>query len=166
MVHIYCGNGKGKTTAALGLAIRMAGTGGSVHLYQFMKGNPSSELASLEKLGIKVRRLSENYGFSSGMTDEIRKKVTEEHNAMLDECIKDECDLMILDEIFSAVNKELADKEKALSVMYLLSHFKDIVLTGREPMQEFLDGADYITEMQCVRHPFEKGIKARKGIEY
>ena len=56
MVHIYCGNGKGKTTAALGLAIRMAGTGGSVHLYQFMKGNPSSELASLEKLGIKLRR--------------------------------------------------------------------------------------------------------------
>ena len=166
MIHIYCGNGKGKTTAALGLAVRYAGTGNTVHIYQFMKGNPTSEIMSLEKLGIKVCRLSKDYGFSSQMTDADRLKVTAEHNAMLDECMKDDCGLMILDEIFPAVNKGLADKEKALQVMYLLSHFQDIVLTGRDPAKEFLDGADYITDMQCVRHPFQHGVKARRGIEY
>ena len=69
MVHIYCGSGKGKTTAALGLAVRSAGAGYPVHIYQFMKGNPTSELESLEKLGIQVRRLSKDYGFSSQMSD-------------------------------------------------------------------------------------------------
>ena len=166
MIHIYCGDGKGKTTAALGLALRAAGAGRRVHIYQFMKGSATSELVSLERLGIQVKRLSRDYGFVKNMTGEEKSLVKAEHDAMLGECMRDDCDLMILDEIFSAVNKGLADKDKALQVMHLLSHFEDIVLTGRDPAPEFLDGADYITDMQCVRHPYQRGIAARKGIEY
>ena len=166
MIHIYCGDGKGKTTAALGLALRAAGAGWKVHIYQFMKGSPTSELVSLEKLGIQVKRLSRDYGFVKNMTEEEKQLVKSEHDALLGECMRDDCDLMILDEIFSAVNKGVADKEKALQVMHLCSHFQDIVLTGRDPDREFLDAADYITDMQSVRHPYQKGIAARKGIEY
>lgn len=166
MIHIYCGNGKGKTTAALGLAVRMTGAGGRVHICQFMKGSETSELTSLKRLGIRVRRLSKDHGFSRNMTDDVKKAVRAEHDAMLDECLGDECDLLILDEIFSAVNNGLADKDKALQVMHLVSHFTDIVLTGRDPADEFLSDADYITDMNCVRHPYQRGICARKGIEY
>ena len=167
MLHIYCGNGKGKTTAALGLALRAAGSGMRVHFVQFLKGSDTSELNSLARIPeITVLRCDRNYGFTFRMTEADKAALTACHNAML-QTIQErlpETDLLILDEFCAAYNQKLLDCDFAEQ---LIADCKtELVLTGRNPAEKFLAMADYISEIQAVRHPYEKGIAARKGIEF
>lgn len=172
MMHIYCGNGKGKTTAAVGLAVRAAGSGMRVYIVQFMKGNPTGELEILRSIyGITVDRPDRNYGFSFSMTDKDKGLLTDCHNRLAADAEKEirsgGADMLVLDEIFSALNKGLLDEKVADSLISAAREMgAEIVMTGREPPEKYLSAADYISEIAAVRHPFEKGIKARKGIEY
>lgn len=171
MIHVYCGDGKGKTTCALGLAIRAAGAGMNVVIVQFLKGSHTCELDSLKKLpNITVLRNEKDYGFVNNMTAEQLEQVTSEHNKNLDEALKliatGKCDMLILDEVTYVYEIGLADKTK---IDHLLTDTPDgleLVITGRNPNKLFIDNADYMTEMKQIKHPFEKGISARKGIEY
>lgn len=167
MVHIYCGDGKGKTTAALGLALRAAGSGMRVHFVQFLKGSETSELASLSRIPeITVLRCDRNYGFTFRMTDADKAALTACHNTML-QTVQErlpETDLLVLDEFFAAYNQHLMDR--ALAEQIITDCKAELVLTGRDPAEQFLALADYVSEIRAVRHPYTRGIKARKGIEY
>lgn len=173
MIHIYCGDGKGKTTAAMGLAMRMAGSGGRVHIVQFLKGSPSGEINFLRDTKnsgdtkITVSRCDKNYGFYKSMSNSEKSEITACHNKNIDEALSllSELDMLVLDEIFAAVNYGLADMDKIKKLIEGCSH-TELVMTGRNPGKYFLDKADYISEIKKIRHPFDKGISARKGIEF
>lgn len=167
MLHIYCGDGKGKTTAALGLALRAAGSGMRVHFVQFLKGSETSELVSLARIPeITVLRCDRNYGFTFNMSDADKAALTACHNAMLRRIRErlPETDLLVLDEFCAAYRQKLLDC--ALAEQLIAECGAELVLTGRDPAQRFLDMADYVSEIHAVRHPYEQGIAARKGIEY
>lgn len=175
MIHLYTGDGKGKTTAAVGLAVRAAGSGMKVCFSQFMKGNDTGELHSLERLpGVKILRSGKNYGFYSSMSETDKRELTDVHNEILDQLLKavksQECRVCILDEVTYPVNWGLLEPEKLKSLLELgkgqTEDSVEIVLTGRSPADFLLECADYITEMKAVRHPYEKGVRARKGIEF
>ena len=169
MIHVYCGDGKGKTTAALGLILRHVGAGGRAVLAQFLKSSPTGELAALERLGVPVYRNELPHGFFPNMSEETKAKVRELHDQTLAAVTRlaraNECSLLVLDELNAALTLKLIDHEAVLSL--LDDHGEaELVVTGRDPCDEVLARADYVTEMKLVRHPYEKGAKARKGIEY
>jgi len=170
MLHIYCGNGKGKTTAAVGLAVRAAGSCMKTAFIQFLKNGTSSEAASLRSLGITVRAAESCTKFTFQMNEEELRRLGEEHDSLLDEAerlVEDGVKLLVLDEFIGAYGKPLLSREKAVSLLDKAEKSGcEVVLTGRDPAPELTDRADYITEMRAVRHPYEKGIAARPGIEY
>ena len=171
MLHIYCGDGKGKTTAALGLALRAAGSGMAVLLVQLMKGGFTSELAALSRIPeITVRRCDRDYDFSFRMDTDERVQITACHNRLLTEAAEalrsGRADMVVLDEFFAAWSTELLDRRLAEQLVAACPETAELVLTGRNPEADFLELADYVSEMRAVKHPYEKGIAARKGIEY
>lgn len=170
-LHIYCGSGKGKTTAALGLALRAAGAGRRVYFFQLLKGAYTSELASLGLIpDITVVRCEKNYGFVKNMTEEQKHEITLIHNEMLTSAKKlkndETADMLVLDELCAAYRHGLLDKKLAEELVTDKRTHCEIVITGRNPPDIFIEYADYISEIRCIRHPYEKGIPARKGIEY
>ena len=169
MIHIYCGDGKGKPTAALGLICRHVGTGGKAVLAQFLKSLPTGELKTLELLQVPVYRNELPHGFFPNMSEEMQKKVREMHNSTLAEVTRmaraNECTLLVLDELCAALSLGLIDREAVLSL--LDDHGNaELVITGRGPEDALLARADYVTEMKLIKHPYEKGVLARKGIEF
>ncbi len=171
LLHIYCGDGKGKTTAAIGLAVRAAGSGMHVYFAQFLKGGYTSELRILKMIPeITVERCDKNYGFSNKLTPEKREEITNCHNEILlhaEELIRSgAADMLIFDEFNAAYEYNLLDRHLAEKIILSTHDSCEIVLTGRCPDKKFIEAADYVSETAAVKHPFQKGIKARKGIEY
>ena len=175
MIHLYTGNGKGKTTAAIGLCIRAAGWDQQVCFAQFMKGNDTGELYVLKSLpGVTILRSEKNFGFYSSMSESDKEELIEIHNRILDRILelveRRNCQLVILDEITYPVNWGLLDIEKLKRLLAFGKQGGDqeteLVLTGRSAQDFLSDMAVYVTEMRCVRHPYEKGTGARKGIEF
>lgn len=173
MIQLYYGDGKGKTTAALGQLLRMSGWGEKTVFCQFMKGNDTGELHSLAQLkGVRILRSEKNFGFYSSMSEEEKKELTEIHNRLLAELLdiqkEGSAAMIVLDEITYPVNYGLIDQEKLQLFLKKAGEKKDqeVILTGRDPADFLRESADYITEMKCIRHPYEKNIPARKGIEY
>ncbi|MBQ2679934.1 MAG: cob(I)yrinic acid a,c-diamide adenosyltransferase [Firmicutes bacterium] len=170
LIHIYCGNGKGKTTAAVGLAIRAAGAGKQVVFAQFLKKGTSSEVGVLKGMKqIEVYTLSTHRGFYKNQTEAERKQTKKEYRELFDtvrERSRKDVNLLILDEIISACNHGIVEEESLIDFLKNKPEGLEVVLTGRSPSQNLLDLADYVTEMKKIKHPFDKGIKARKGIEF
>lgn len=169
LLHIYCGDGKGKTTAAVGLAVRNAGAGGKVVFAQFFKDGSSSEIAVLKAIpGITVLNCTTHYGFYKRMSEETKEKARRDYTALLVTALEqaEKADLLILDEAVSAYTHEMFPREKLLEFLDSATEHLEVVLTGRNPAPELMERADYLTEMCCRRHPFEKGIPARRGIEF
>ncbi|MCH5274858.1 MAG: cob(I)yrinic acid a,c-diamide adenosyltransferase [Lachnospiraceae bacterium] len=170
-MHIYCGDGKGKTTAAAGLALRAAAAGEKVVFAQFMKGGRSGEVVTLSQLEqVTILRSEKNFPFYEEMTELQKAELTDIHNAILEELtarVNDgNCGLAVLDEITYPWNWGLIDIEKLQSFLQNAKGRAEVVCTGRDPADFLLEQADYITEMKCIRHPFEKGVAAREGVEY
>lgn len=166
LVHLYWGEGKGKTTAAVGLALRMLGSGGTVTVVQFLKDGQSSELEPLHRLGARVYSGQPGTKFFSQMTPEEREEVRARHNDLLRQALESPCDLLILDEACAAFR--LGMVEENLLRRAVLEHpaGREVVLTGRDPAPWMQEAADYSTEMCCHKHPYRQGIAARKGVEY
>lgn len=170
LIHVYCGDGKGKTTAAIGLAVRGAGSGMKVVLLQFLKGRPVSELAGLAMIpGIKVIRNCKDFGFYNTMTEQEKESITLLHNenlqTALDLVAKDKCDMLILDEIAAAYHYGLVDRAAVENLLRNKKPELELVLTGRNPDPLFLEKADYVSEIKKIKHPYDQNIGARKGIE-
>lgn len=167
LIHVYTGDGKGKTSAAIGLMMRAYGCGMKCVFVQFLKGSETGELETISKLGIKILRNSRDYGFWSGM-DEIQRNAVKLENTenllSAAECDAEGTELIVLDEVIPAYN--LGAVEKDVLINFLRSHNCELVLTGRNAPDELLNYADYVSEIKKIRHPFDKGVNARKGIEY
>lgn len=175
MIHLYTGNGKGKTSAAVGLCIRASGWGQPVCFAQFMKGNETGELHVLEKLSnVTILRSKKDFGFYHSMCQADQAELTEIHNDILDKLLSlakiEKYKMIVMDEITYPVKWELLDIKKLKQVLAMGKNRgpgeTELVLTGRGADKILIDAADYVTEMTSVRHPYEKGIKARKGIEF
>lgn len=171
LTHVYYGDGKGKTTAAIGLAVRAAGAGKQVIFAQFFKGGPTGELKSLEKLsGIRIFRNSEDVGFFKNMTLQQKEEAACMHTETMKKIFltmeKEPIDMVILDEITYPYEYGIIDKALVERLIFQKPKSLELILTGRNPSPLFLEAADYITEMKKIKHPFDKNITARKGIEY
>ncbi len=166
-LHIYCGDGKGKTTTSLGLAMRAAGAGMKVCFVQFMKGGETAELDTLKLIpNISVHRCNKEYGFLWNMSDSEKAEITDTHNELLATAFNSGADLVVLDEFNFAYSSGLMDKVLAEKLILDNKASCEIVLTGRDLAEIFIQEADYVSEICCVKHPYEKGVTARKGIEY
>lgn len=169
LVHLYCGDGKGKTTASMGLAVRAAGSGKRVLVVQFMKNGNSSELKVLETIpGIRCLFCPVQYGFIWNMTEEEKAAMRKDYTALFQQAAGQagEVDLLVLDEMMSAYGCGMVDQQAVLALLDAKAQGPEMVLTGRDPAPELIQRADYITEMKKIKHPFDQGMDARKGIEF
>jgi cob(I)alamin adenosyltransferase len=171
LIHLYTGDGKGKTTAAIGLAVRATGRGRRVMIIQFLKGRDSGELHSLTLLPrVTIGRLSRDYGFVPAMGPDERSEVRQEHDTLLHQAAQAvrtcRCDLLVLDEIAAALRHHLIDETQLLHLIDQRPSHVEIVLTGRDAPASLTERADYITDMQKTKHPFDQGVPARRGIEW
>lgn len=170
-IHIYTGDGKGKTTAAMGLALRAAGRGKSVVIVQFLKGSESGEIITLRQIpSITVFRNKKNYGFFGSMNEDDKAIVTSENNANLYKALglldEGACDLLILDEAMAAYALNAVSREDLDQLVLHKPEPLELVLTGREPPAHYLEAADYVSEIRKIKHPFDLGERAREGIEF
>lgn len=170
LIHIYEGDGKGKTTAAVGLSVRFAGNGGKVVFTQFLKRNDSGELSVLEQIeNICLLRCEKNFGFTFRMTPEEKQEAADYYNLhltkVLTEAVERQAGLLVLDEVLDAYNSNMISHEVLLKFLNEKPREMEVVLTGRNPAIELLELADYVTFMEKRKHPYDKGIGARKGIE-
>lgn len=167
MIQVYTGDGKGKTTAGLGLAIRAAGAGKKVYIAQFVKGRECSESNVLKKIkNIKIEQFGSGY-FIKGKP---RRKDIEAAGAGFKKIIgilkKNKFDVIILDEINVAMDLKLLDCHDVLKLIKNTSKKIELILTGRNAPREILKCADLVSRIKEIKHYFKSGLKARKGIEY
>ena len=170
-IHIYYGNGKGKTTCSMGLAVRAAGCGKKVLIIQFMKTGKSSEIKTLENIsGIKVMDAPRMKKFSFNMTDDEKQEMLEADNAVLGEIRQKVADggydLLIMDECLGSCHKGFLDEQLLIDFLRNKPEHLEVVMTGRHPDDTLMEIADYVTEMHKVKHPYDEGIMARRGIEF
>jgi cob(I)alamin adenosyltransferase len=165
-VHVFTGNGKGKTTAALGMAMRAAGAGKKAFIGQFIKGQPYSEHQILEKLGINYKL----FGLDCFIINKPTKKDKAAAQGGFEEMKKiiasGNYDMVILDEIHIATYYKLISVEDLKQLILSRPIKVELVLTGRYADPEIIEIADLVTEMKEVKHYFQKDVQARKGIEY
>lgn len=170
LIHIYCGEGKGKTTSAVGLTVRASGYGLKVLFMQFLKTGTSSELKVLKTLdGVTVMSTKHVTKFSFQMTEEEKAEVRRLNAAELQEAIRiaidENYDMIVFDEILGAIEAGLLDEKPVLEFLKNKPEHLEVVLTGRYPSDELVEMADYVSRVDKVKHPFDKGIPARAGIE-
>ena len=166
LVHIYTGDGKGKTTASIGLCVRCRGYGSKVCIFQFLKSMQSGELKSLEKLGIDVKEVSVSDKFYFNMTENEKKDTSDCIRETLSHIYDNECDLLVLDEIICVLDLKIISIEELIGIIKNKPKNCELVLTGRNMPDCLTEYADYVSEIKCIKHPYEKGIGARKAIEY
>ncbi len=166
-IHLYTGNGKGKTTAAIGLAVRAAGAGKKTFIAQFVKGMHYSELESLKRFPeIEIHQ----FGLDCFIVNEPTQKDIDaaRHGLNTVSAIisNKQYDVIILDEVCIALYYKLFSMEEFLDVLKLKPDETEIVMTGRYATQQLMDVADLVTEMKEVKHYYSCGVEARKGIEF
>jgi cob(I)alamin adenosyltransferase len=175
LVQIYTGDGKGKTTAAFGLALRAAGQGNKVLIYQFLKP-PSLDIGErfALKLGavrIRVEALDIPWDMSASFDNketirQTRTAISEVLKRIAETAEKKFYDVLILDEIIFCLSKGLAELQDVKNIIDRKHSSVEIVLTGRGASKELIALADLVTEMKNIRHPFDRGQSARRGIEF
>ena len=172
LVIVYTGNGKGKTTAALGIALRATGYNKKICMIQFIKGSwHYGEMDSSARLKPEFEMIAVGKGFV-GIIDD--KSPMEDHQKTAREAVKvsnekiqsGDYDIVILDEINYAVNLNLITVDDVLNIISAKPKRVDLVLTGNHAKNEVIEKADLVTEMKMIKHPFQKGIKAKEGIDF
>ena len=172
LVIVYTGNGKGKTTAALGMALRAVGYEHKVCMLQFIKGSwHYGEIDSSKKLEPNFELIPVGKGFVGILDDNSPR---EEHEKYAAEAVKicrekifsGKYDVVILDEVNYAINLDLIDVQDIIKIIKEKPFELDLVLTGRNVREEIVELADLVTEMKEIKHPFKSGIKAKKGIDF
>lgn len=171
LLHIYCGDGKGKTTASMGLVIRCAGAGEKVLVFQFLKGNSSSERKILEKTeNVTLLEGYPNVKFYNKMTEQDKQDMKIYYGKRFEEMVELLKDggyrLVVFDEIIATLNHGFLEEDVVVDFLKNKPQELEVVMTGRNPSETLLEMADYITEMKKIKHPYEKGVPARKCIEY
>lgn len=180
LIHIYCGSGKGKTTAAAGLSIRAAGRGIPVIFAQFLKGDTSGEIRVLERLEtVTVMHAPICYGFTFRMSGEEKESAKKEYEQLFERACgrageiagtegdkKEVRCLLVLDEVVAVCSTGLLDSGKVTRWLKEKPAGLEVVLTGRDPDPEWRELADYVSEIIAEKHPYSEGVTAREGIEF
>ncbi len=168
-VQVYTGNGKGKTTAALGLAVRAAGHGFHIYMLQFMKGKINyGELETAKLLpNFEIKQVGRPDFVSKENPDPIDIKLAQEGFEYAKKIIfSQKYDIVILDEINVATDFNLISADDVVALIKERPKTVELVLTGRNCPRQVIKVADYVTEMLEIKHPFKEGVQARKGIEW
>ncbi len=167
LVQIYTGEGKGKTTAALGLGVRALGSDLKVILFQFLKGRPSGELKTIEEhlSNFSIERDGVETFSSYGSKRRDHEKSRRLFELARDKVFSGAYDLVILDEINVALSLGVIELKEVLDLIAKKPDHVELILTGRGAPDELIEAADLVTEMRKMKHPFDAGIGARKGIE-
>lgn len=171
MIQLYCGNGKGKTTAAMGLVLRAVGSGMKALIVQFLKDDSSNEIKSLALLPeVKLLHRCGKEKFTFCMTDKEKAERKIDYGKLLaeaeKECIDKDIDLLVLDEVVRAINNDIIEETTLINFLKNCPAKLEIVLTGTNPSDKLLEISDYVSEIVKRKHPYDKGIQAREGIEY
>ena len=172
LVQVYCGKGKGKTTAAIGLGIGALGNGYKVIMIQFLKHDTTSECKMIKALepDFKIFHFEKKRGFTWQLNDEEKQEIKSETSNALKFASKvmdtGQCDVLILDEILNSLELGFVSEEEVITLIENKSDDVELVLTGRTLPESIANKADYISRIESIKHPMDKGIDARKGIEY
>jgi len=168
LIHVYTGNGKGKTTAAIGLGVRAAGDGLKVLMIQFMKGRRYSELDALQQIkNFTVVQFGRDEFVSKEKPAQIDIDLAQKGLAYAKDIIqKQHYDLIILDEINVAVDYQLITVQDVLQILKEKPESVELVLTGRYASPEIIQHADVVSEILEIKHPYQKGLQSRKGIDW
>lgn len=170
MVYVFTGEGKGKTSAAIGVAVRAAGHGKNVLIIQFMKEDAptAGEIKTLESIeNIQIHRFGKSLINNRELFEESTKDSIRSGLVFAARSVKENnIDVLVLDEINVAVSLGLVDAQEVMNLIDIFGDDIDIILTGRNAPREFIERADLVTEMKNIKHPYDKGIKAKKGIDY
>ncbi len=169
LVHIYCGDGKGKTSAAVGFAVRAAGRGKTVVLARFLKTEDSGEVPKLRELsGITVLPCEKSFGFVSAMDGQTKREAAAYSRSLLENAFTkaEGKDVLVLDELLVAVSYDFISEERVLALLSENRERLEIIMTGRSASGALLAEADYVSEIVKRAHPYDRGIRARMGIEY
>ena len=168
MIQVYTGNGKGKTTAALGLALRACGAGMKVYIGQFIKGRNYCELKALKKF--RANLTIEQFGrgcFIKTPPGPVDKDLAQRGLKKIKQIISENrFDLIILDEVNVALELQLFPLQDVLKLIQILPQETELVLTGRNALPEIIERADLVSEIREVKHYFKNQVKARRGIEF
>jgi cob(I)alamin adenosyltransferase len=168
-IQVYTGNGKGKTTAALGLALRAAGHGHRTYVAQFLKGQPAGEIEAAKRLAPLVR--IEQFGregfvvVKDSPDDEDVTRARAGLEKALEAMLSGDCRIVVLDEVNTAVHFKILPEQEVLDFLDKRPAGVEVVLTGRYAPDSFIARADLVTEMKDVKHYYDRGVKAREGIE-
>lgn len=171
-IQIYTGNGKGKTTAAIGLATRAAGNEYKVTMVQFLKGGATGELESAKRLQpyFNIYRFEKPRGFfwtlNEEQISELKEEIQEAYRFCLKQFEERACDILIMDEVMGALSNKLLSEEQILELMDKKPEDIELIMTGRNVPENILEKANLVTEMKEVKHYFAEGVPARKGIEF
>ena len=171
MLHIYYGDGKGKTTAAMGLVLRMLGAGKKVFIVQYLKGHSSGEIkALLAQPAVTVLRGKPGMKFTFQMTQDELAQVRQMQMRQLflafSALREGRAQLLVLDEALDAIYTNTLDEQTLIDLLKDCPADAEVVLTGRNPSKRLLEAADYVTWMQKEKHPYDRNVPAREGIEY
>lgn len=171
LVILYTGEGKGKTTAALGLVLRAAGYNKKCLIVQFGKAWFTGELAGIKKLGPNVKIIQGGKGFldilgSKVSKTEHKKAASEAYDILYKEVTSGNWDIVVADEIVGAVASKVLPLTKALQLIDSKPAKMDLVLTGRYAPKKLIEKADLVTEMKEIKHPYQRGILAKKGVDF
>lgn len=170
-IHIYCGDGKGKTSAAIGLAVRAAGREKKVLIARFLKTDDSGEVPVLAQIkGITVIPCERTFGFVFCMTEDEKAEAAayfqDRFRNVCEMAVRERYDVVIFDELMASCNYGMVKEEEALRFLRERPEEMEVVMTGRDPSQALLEAADYVSEICLIKHPFTEGLPAREGIEY
>lgn len=171
-VQIYTGNGKGKTTAAVGLATRAAGNKFRVCMVQFLKGGATGELESVKLMApyFTIHRFERPRGFFWTLNEKEKAELQEDINKAYMFCMEQlkerKCDILIMDEIMGTLSNGLVTQQQIIDLIDAKPEDVELILTGRNVPEEIMKRADLVTEMRDIKHYFEAGVPARKGIEF
>jgi len=180
MIQIYCGDGKGKTSASVGACLRAAGHGIPVVFAQFLKDDTSGEVEMLRQVpGIAVLHAAHNFGFWKSQSKEQQEITCNEAKGLLQQveatwmraqkrrpdADAEIASLVVLDEVMAAMSLGLVSEEAVLQLLDRLGEQTEVILTGRNPSEEIMARADYVSTIAATKHPYDRGITARVGVE-
>lgn len=167
LVLVNTGNGKGKTTAALGVALRAVGHGMKVSMIQFIKGKwKTGESEAAKTLGFEFIRLGKGFTWESKNIEEDKRMMREAWQVSREKILSGEYDLVILDEINYVLGYGYLPVEEVVECLNARPDHVSVILTGRNAREEIVEIADAVTEMREIKHPFKKGTPAQKGIDF
>lgn len=170
LIHIYCGDGKGKTTTGMGLCARAAGAGLRVLICQFMKDNSTSERSTLalsDQITIMDGLPQEKFSFQMTPEEKVQRReyYAQQLLSAVHKAEEEQYDVLFLDEVIYTIRAGLLDEALVLDFLKKKPARLEVILTGQNPGPELIEAADYVSEIRKIKHPFDRGLPARKGIE-